>query len=163
MQGLRGLPGGSSLAALIATRRGVRNRANILRLTEAQILEWADRTHQETGKWPKVKSGAISGTPGETWVAIDDVLRNGLRGLPGGSSLAARAEAMAEVAPTRPRAEDEPSGRGIRRTTTAWSDMGRRKRSRPHHTTIDPESVSKYSEEEWPPWGVHHHSNLRLR
>jgi hypothetical protein len=88
MQGLRGLPGGSSLAVLIATHRGVRNLANIPPLTEAQILEWADRTHEETGKWPKVKSGAIRGAPGETWVAIDDALRCGLRGLPGGSSLA---------------------------------------------------------------------------
>jgi hypothetical protein len=88
MQGSRGLPGGSSLAVLIATRRGVRNRANIPRLTEAPILEWAARTHQQTGKWPKVKSGAISGAPGETWGALDDALQNGLRGLPGGSSLA---------------------------------------------------------------------------
>jgi hypothetical protein len=88
MQGLRGLPGGSSLAVLIATRRGVRNLANIPPLTEAQILKWADRTHKETGSWPKVHSGAISGAPGETWSAVDDALRHGLRGLPGGSSLA---------------------------------------------------------------------------
>jgi hypothetical protein len=89
MQGLRGLPGGSSLAVLIAARRGVRNLASIPPLTEAQILEWADRTHQETGKWPRVKSGgAVAGVPGETWQAVEDALRNGLRGLPGGSSLA---------------------------------------------------------------------------
>jgi hypothetical protein len=88
MQGSRGFPGGSSLAGLIATRRGVRNRASIPPLTEAQILKWADKHREQTGRWPKVKSGAISGTPGETWVAMDDALRNGLRGLPGGSSLA---------------------------------------------------------------------------
>jgi hypothetical protein len=88
LQGLRDLPGGSSLALLIATRRGVRNRASIPPLTEAQILEWADHHHAQTGRWPKVKSGAITGVPGETWQAVEDALRNGLRGLPGGSSLA---------------------------------------------------------------------------
>jgi hypothetical protein len=88
MQGLRGFPGGSSLAVLIATRRGVRNRASIPPLTEAQILAWADSHKERTGHWPKVTSGAIAGAPGETWRAIEDALRHALRGLPGGSSLA---------------------------------------------------------------------------
>jgi hypothetical protein len=88
IQGLRGLPGGCSLAVLLATHCGVRNRASIPPLTQAQILKWADRYHEQTGRWPKVNSGAIAGAAGETWVAMDDALRNGLRGLPGGSSLA---------------------------------------------------------------------------
>jgi hypothetical protein len=87
MQGLRGFPGGSSLAVLIATRRGVRNLASVSPLTEAQILEWADRHHERTGRWPKVNSGPIPEAAGENWHAIDDSLRHGWRGLPGDSTL----------------------------------------------------------------------------
>jgi hypothetical protein len=53
-----------------------------------QILAWADDHHNRTGHWPNQYAGPVAGAPGETWSAIDCALRRGLRGLPGGDSLA---------------------------------------------------------------------------
>ena len=86
--GRRGLRGGSSLARLLAKHRGVRNKRDLPHLQVAQILKWADAHHNRTGQWPKKESGAIVDAPGEIWTDVDQVLRVGLRGLPGGSSLA---------------------------------------------------------------------------
>jgi len=86
-QGCRGLPGGFSLARLLAAKRGSRNRYNLPPLTVDQILAWADAHHAATGAWPGNKSGPVAGQPGEKWVRIDDCLRRGKRGLPGGDSL----------------------------------------------------------------------------
>jgi hypothetical protein len=86
--GSRGLPGGSSLARLLTEHRSKRNHLQLPDLTIDQILVWADAYHVKTGTWPKVKSGAVADAPGETWNAIEHALRNGNRGLPGGSSLA---------------------------------------------------------------------------
>jgi hypothetical protein len=85
--GLRGLPGGSSLARLLAEQRGVRNPSSLPRLTIKQVLDWADAHHKRTGAWPISESGPIPGAAGETWKAIDHALRLGMRRLPGGSSL----------------------------------------------------------------------------
>jgi hypothetical protein len=85
--GLRGLPGGSSLARFLYDHRGVRNLGCLPRLTIKQILGWADAHHQQTGRWPTSEFGSIDGAPGETWKAIDHALRLGMRGLPGNSSL----------------------------------------------------------------------------
>jgi hypothetical protein len=85
--GLRGLPGGSSLARLLAERRGVRNLSCLPRLTNKQILAWADAHYKHTGAWPISESGPIPGTTGETWKAIDHALRLGMRSLPAESSL----------------------------------------------------------------------------
>jgi hypothetical protein len=87
-EGHRGLPGGDTVARLIARGRGVRNRANTPRLTKSQILRWAEAHFKRTGSWPKVKSGPIPEASGETWQAIESALDQGSRGLPGGSSLA---------------------------------------------------------------------------
>jgi hypothetical protein len=87
-QGLRGFPGGASLAKVIARHRGVRNRSNIPHLTFEQILVWADAHFVRTGKWPKCNSGPIYGAPEEKWQNIETALYNGTRGLSGGSSLA---------------------------------------------------------------------------
>jgi hypothetical protein len=86
--GLRGLPGGSSLARLLASERGTRNPADLPRLTIKQILAWADAYQRETGRWPTMRAGAVAGTVGETWRILDEALRYGYRGLPGRSSLA---------------------------------------------------------------------------
>lgn len=86
--GLRGLPGGSSLARLFAKHRGRRNKGDLHVLTTQTILKWADSHRQRTGMWPTIESGAVQSTPGETWRAIEKALRNGTRGLRGGSSLA---------------------------------------------------------------------------
>ena len=86
--GSRGLPAGSSLAKLLAERRGVRHHLAAPPLSEDQILAWADAHHRRTGRWPSCNSGPIADAPGETWRAAEVALRNGQRGLPGGSSLA---------------------------------------------------------------------------
>ena len=86
--GLRGLPGGSSLAQLLAEKRNVRNLGGLPALRPEQILAWADAHYARTGAWPISESGPIAEAPGETWRAVDGGLRVGVRGLPSGSSLA---------------------------------------------------------------------------
>jgi hypothetical protein len=86
-QGLRGLPGGSSLAQVLASRRGRRNIQNLPRLSKRKVLTWADEHFARTGNWPDRGSGLIPEAPGESWKIIDEALRKGNRGLPGGSSL----------------------------------------------------------------------------
>jgi hypothetical protein len=85
--GVRGLPGATSLAMLLAERRGVRNIQRLPRLTPKVILAWADEHRRRTGKWPNTVTGAVHGAPGETWSGIDTALKLGRRGLPGGSTL----------------------------------------------------------------------------
>ena len=85
--GRRGLPGGSSLAKLLAQHRGVRNPQDLPPLIEDQLLAWADAHHARTGEWPTPASGPIDETDGETWMAVEKALRTGGRGLAGGSSL----------------------------------------------------------------------------
>jgi DNA-binding CsgD family transcriptional regulator len=51
-------------------------------LTIEQIIAWAEDHHQRTGKWPTQTSGPVLAAPGETWAAINQALRSGLRGLP---------------------------------------------------------------------------------
>ena len=80
--------GCSSLAQLLAKRRGKRNPKDLPRLTIKQILEWADRHRWRTGKWPVRDSGPVPAAPGETWANIDAALRVGNRRLRGGLSLA---------------------------------------------------------------------------
>jgi hypothetical protein len=87
VQGLRGLPAGSSLPRLLAEHRGVRNRKALPPYTEAEILAWADAHRDRTGAWPNGSSGPILDAPGETWTAVEVALVQGNRGLPGGSSL----------------------------------------------------------------------------
>jgi hypothetical protein len=87
-RGYRGLPGGSSLALLLAERRGKRNKTWRPRLTVEQILGWADAHHKRTGEWPGLLSGAVVDAPGETWREINNCMQRGFRGLPGGGSLA---------------------------------------------------------------------------
>lgn len=86
--GLRGMPGGDSLARLLARHRGVRNRKALPRLSIAQIVGWADEHFRRTGRWPNPHSGPIHGTRHENWLGVQNALRRGDRGLPGGDSLA---------------------------------------------------------------------------
>ena len=85
--GTRGLPGGDTLARLLERCLGVPNPANRPRMTEQQILGWADTFHTKTDRWPHADVVPTEAAPGETWCAIDDALRVGLRGLAGGSSI----------------------------------------------------------------------------
>jgi hypothetical protein len=85
--GVRGLHGASSLAQLLARYRKVRNIQQLPRFAVKLILLWADQYYAHTGRWPDVRSGAVRGSPGETWMAVQAALQNGRRGLPGGSTL----------------------------------------------------------------------------
>ena len=86
-EGSRGLPGGSTLAKLLAEQRSVRNLKDLPPLTIKQILEWVDAHKAATGEWPNQKSGQVTETD-ETWAGIDNSLRKGRRGLESGSSIA---------------------------------------------------------------------------
>ena len=85
--GVRGLPGDSSLPQLLSEHRGVRNKQALPPYTINQILKWADEYKKQTGKWPSKKSGPVHGAKGETWSRVDSSLIEGIRGLPGSSSL----------------------------------------------------------------------------
>ena len=87
LSGWRGLPGGSSLARVLAVHRAVRNRRCLPDLTIPQILGWAEAFLARFGRWPDINSGPIDEAPGETWVRIGQALRFGQRGLFGRSSL----------------------------------------------------------------------------
>jgi hypothetical protein len=86
-RGFRGFPGGDTLPRLLARRRRRPNPRGRPPLTIAQILAWADAHKRRTGRLPHASSGFIAGTKGLTWRAVNLALRNGHRGLPGGSSL----------------------------------------------------------------------------
>src|SRR5262245_51549 len=79
VRGYRGLPGGSSLAQLLAEHRGKRNQGRLARLTVTQILVWAKAHRKRTGKWPNQTSGPVTDAPGETWVNISAALMHGHR------------------------------------------------------------------------------------
>jgi hypothetical protein len=90
-EGLRGLPGGDTLAALLARERGAQpasGRYHRRRLTHADIFCWAEAHRKRTGRWPHAASGQVLDAPDETWGALNQALLWGRRGLPGGSSLA---------------------------------------------------------------------------
>jgi hypothetical protein len=57
-------------------------------LSETLVLAWGDAHYARTGRWPHGDAGHIDGQPGQTWGAVNVALRRGLRGLPGGDSLA---------------------------------------------------------------------------
>lgn len=63
----------------------IRPRARKPDLRAADILAWADDHHRRHGRWPYIKAGRIPGTADQTWAAVDQALRVGLRGLPGGA------------------------------------------------------------------------------
>jgi len=86
--GGRGLRSGTSLPQLLHRRRGVPLRLEQPDLTEEQILAWADAYHSRTGLWPTAHCAAIAHGPPLQWITLEACLREGRRGLPGGSSLA---------------------------------------------------------------------------
>jgi len=53
-----------------------------------EIISWALAHREVTGKKPVATSGSIVGARFETWMAVDQALKHGGRGLPGRSSLA---------------------------------------------------------------------------
>jgi hypothetical protein len=85
--GLRGLPGGTTLARFLVDHGRGRNRKGLPSLMIEDILKWADEHRRRTGQWPKARSGPIAAAPGETWMAVQIALQQGRRGLPGGTTL----------------------------------------------------------------------------
>ena len=83
-----GYPGGTTFAQLLIKHRGHRSKGYAPPLSIPQMLAWADAFHTRNGKWPTRHSGPVAEAPGETWNAIQFALSRGLRGLPGGSSVA---------------------------------------------------------------------------
>jgi len=81
IQGNRSLPGGSSLARLLAQHRDVRNRKALPRFEVEKLLLWADRHYERHGRWPTCWSGPIDDVPNETWNAVDSAFKAGGRGL----------------------------------------------------------------------------------
>ncbi|MBN9518064.1 hypothetical protein J0H58_06025 [bacterium] len=86
-KGLRGLPGGDSLAKLLERGRGVRNRLALPLLSEAKVLAWAEVHRSRAGRWPRVHEGPIEDAAGETWSGVNAAMVKGARGLPGGVAL----------------------------------------------------------------------------
>jgi hypothetical protein len=84
--GERGLPGGDSLALLLARLCG-QKKGRRPGLREKAILAWARDYYRKTGRWPTASSGPVASSPGDTWNAINLALSQGNRGLPGGTSL----------------------------------------------------------------------------
>jgi hypothetical protein len=137
----RGLTKRSSLSRLLAQHRGYRNRKQLPKLTEEQILAWAGAHHDRTGKWPSAKSGPIVDAPGETWLAADMALRHSRRGLPGGSSLAlllAEKRGVRNIW-TRPNYSRE--------QILAWADSHRVRTGRWPHTESGP--IPELTGENW--------------
>ena len=87
-KGSRGLSGRTTLARLLTQHRGRRNRSFPPRLTVEEILAWADAHFAVHGRWPNTMSGPVAAAPEDTWRAINRLLAEGRRGLPGGTSLA---------------------------------------------------------------------------
>jgi hypothetical protein len=83
----RGFAGGSSIARLLAEKRGRRNQMALPDLTIPQILAWADAYRERTGTWPNRDSGPIPEAPGENWNKVAKTFQYGTRGIPRGSSI----------------------------------------------------------------------------
>ena len=122
-KGSRGLPGGSSLAQLLAQHCGARNQSDLPRLTIAQVLAWADAHRAATGRWPSATSGPVAEGSMETWAIVNTALYNGYRGLTGHSSLA---RLLAKHRPVRPRRlslrKIDSWARAHREATGRWPD-----------------------------------------
>ncbi len=86
--GQRAMSGGSSLAQLLAERRGVNNATNCPKLTVKKILSWIDDHHSQTGQWPNANSGQVLASRRDSWQAIDLALKQGHRSLRVRTSLA---------------------------------------------------------------------------
>jgi len=65
--GRRGLPGGSSLALLLAEHRQAPNLYTEPPLTAEQVLAWAKAHRAATGRWPSSNSGPVLHAEGERW------------------------------------------------------------------------------------------------
>jgi hypothetical protein len=79
--GNRGLPGGTTLARLIADEFGVVSCKHQPPLSIDTILKWCDSHKAKTGEWPTAKSGTVLDSPNETWGHVAHNMDRGYRGL----------------------------------------------------------------------------------
>lgn len=84
--GSRGLPGGSSLSKLKKKHFDIKEKE---RLTEGMIVKAIEKYYDQNGRYPSKGDGDASEyfKDNETWRGINACLKQGNRGLPGGSSL----------------------------------------------------------------------------
>lgn len=85
-RGGRGLPGGTSLAELRRKITGEQYSRKFEQLSEECIWKWMQEYKEMNGKYP-VQNERSECPDGSKWIAINASLRQGSRGLPGGSSL----------------------------------------------------------------------------
>ena len=85
--GMRGFLPRRTLGGLIDEHRRTKG-AVVPRLSFDDVLAWAKAWHSRTGEWPKASSGEIPGAGGVSWGLVDEALRAGRWGMPGGCSLA---------------------------------------------------------------------------
>ena len=137
-EGRRGLPGGSSLARLLAEERGVRHRRRVPRFTITQIMTWADAWYERMGDWPTADSGAIPGAGGVQWQNVNEVLRRGQGAVPGGSSLSRLLASERGMVRHPPMSEQQ---------IVAWADAHHRRTGRWPNITSGP--IPEASDEPW--------------
>jgi hypothetical protein len=88
-QGLNDLPGDSSLAQLKVQHFGYQHHLSRPPLAEAAVVEWMQESYRLHGTHPTPNDRrAVPAQTDENWQALNIALRNGNRGLAGGSSLA---------------------------------------------------------------------------
>ena len=75
---------GQAVAVRHSGRVRVRAAREELARRLAQILRWADSHLGRTGQRPGAESGPALDNKNGTWVNVNQALRLGLRGLPGG-------------------------------------------------------------------------------
>jgi hypothetical protein len=119
-------------------KRGVPNKQNLPRLTVEGVLRWAAAYHARWGRWPTCQAGPVLGAPFENWQGVDMALRQGLRGLPSGSSLAQPA-GPAQKNARPPRAAGRPGLISAQQRT--WG-VGARHEKRPFSDAGHPEGIS---------------------
>ncbi|HEV3003742.1 MAG TPA: hypothetical protein VGX78_04745 [Pirellulales bacterium] len=111
-------------------------------LTIERILAWADAHHARMGRWPTQWSGQIRDTRRENWANVNDMLRRGGRGLPGGSSLS---RLLAERR-GRPPGGPKRSKLSIRQIL-AWADEHHRRTGRWPSSTLG--TIAGSNGEKW--------------
>jgi hypothetical protein len=83
---------------LLHERRGIPLMMELPPLTEEQIWKWAQAYNRHTGSWPSAYSPRFPPSLPLEWITIEACLREGRRGLKGGSSLTQFLAKKGEVA-----------------------------------------------------------------
>ena len=76
-----------TLSDLLSKARDVWDARGKPELSDQLILKWVQDHRRITGQWPVTSSGRVKTAANESWIALDMALRNGVRGLKGGTTL----------------------------------------------------------------------------